>query len=164
MSFQPRTRLEKILCGVSGAADAARTRIEKAVAVAMTSIASAVELPPVTSGDNGYLLGVVLGKWTKVAPPTAAPYDLDGTLNTETGAITLAEIKASELYAVAAEGRLFKTTVTAGEIASVQIGGITAQHAGANYDFALILATGALYATGHLAADDSVVFSPVTAE
>lgn len=70
MSFEPKTRLEKILCGVSGAADNARTRIEKAVAVAMTSIASAVELPIVTTTDNGEFLGVSSGKWTKVPAPS----------------------------------------------------------------------------------------------
>ena len=164
MSYEPRTRLEKILCGVSGAAEAARTRIEKAVAVAMTSIASAVELPVVTDADDGLLLGVVMGKWSKVATPSVVPYELEGTLNGETGAMTLANITASALYDVSAEGKTVKITIDLGGSEIAIICGMTAQKASGNYDFAMIASTGTAYTTGHLAADDSVVLSPVSTE
>jgi len=62
MSFVPRTRLEKILCGLDVTP---RTRTEKAVKEAMESIDSAVELPKVTTNDNGKVLKVTSGKWKK---------------------------------------------------------------------------------------------------
>lgn len=59
-NYTPKTRLEKILMGVE---ITARSGLEKAVKAAMASIASAVELPVVSSTHNGKVLKVSGGKW-----------------------------------------------------------------------------------------------------
>ena len=109
MSFEPRTGLEKILCG---AAYTARTRLEKAVKTAMDSIASAVELPTVSNTDNGKILGVSSGKWQKVSPVDYSPFAVTATAS-QSGEATVLTLnkKASALYDAVASGRMVKITL-----------------------------------------------------
>lgn len=83
--FTPKTRLQKILCGVAGAAANAKTRIEKAAAEAVEN-----------AGGGG---------------ASNAPLEAEGTLVTDaqTGKTTITLDKtAGELYGAACAGKLLK--------------------------------------------------------
>lgn len=62
MSFSPKTRLQKILMGVT---TTPRTAIEHAVKYAVDHAGSGgdSDLPDITPSDNGNFLGVEMGEW-----------------------------------------------------------------------------------------------------
>ena len=111
-SYVPKTRLEKILCGVTATA---KTGIEKAVAAAMASIAGV--LPKVTSSDNGKALVVKSGKWQKGA--ASAPLEATGVLSVNGSGKQVMTLNktAEELFTAVASGRMIKlvTELTIGE-------------------------------------------------
>ena len=117
MSFEPRTRLEKILCGV---ATTARTRLEMAVKTAMDSVESALELPKVTASDNGKVLQVVSGKWKKGAD--VRPYEVVGTFSTNESSKTVITLDktAAECYEAAAAGRCIVMTGQVAENTTIE--------------------------------------------
>lgn len=92
MSFNPRTEIEKLLCGVSLTP---RTRLGMAIKTAMDSVASAVELPTVSSSDNGKVLGVDGGKWKKTNAVLYIPVTvtMDGTTPVATTTATFNDVK-----------------------------------------------------------------------
>ena len=105
MSFTPKTRLEKILCGV---ATTAKTRLEKAVAAAMAGVASALELPPATAADNGSVLGVVNGAWAKDSRVLAVTGVV--TENESEKKVMTLDKTAAEMFEAIEAGRLVKFT------------------------------------------------------
>lgn len=135
-NYTPKTRLEKILCGVE---IAARNGLEKAVKAAMERIESALELPTVTNTDNGKVLKVVAGKWQKAADSgdtlpvvsaadngsvlgvVAGAWAKDSPVYAATGTLTKNESNkdvftltktASELYEAVVAGKRLKITTT----------------------------------------------------
>lgn len=175
MSFEPRTRLEKILCGVAGAAEAARTRIEKAVAIAIANAGSGGrELPDIDNDDDGKVLTVDgnEAKWKNPADPTMV-YAMSGTLRDDTEESTTLTLDktALELFTAVEKGMLCKVAITSPvdddgtmtitavipcEAFKVEIGGNTAysfkMRADMSADDALFFVTG-------MSANDAVVLT-----
>jgi hypothetical protein len=168
-NYTPKTRLEKIL---TGAAITPRNGLEKAVAAAMASIASALELPVVSAEDNGDLLGVDGGKWKKVAPPAPPQlvFETTGTMGEDTDhkeTITLNKT-AEELYDAIAGG---KTVVIAGTVmtgggATVDVVFVSSAScskmtvdATSVYSFRFVGADGTASSVDNLAGTDTVVLT-----
>ena len=84
MSFTPKTRLEKILCGVAATA---KTRLEKAVAIAIGN----------AGGGGG-----------------SSVFEVSVTVDPDTGVVTVNDHTAAELYEALAAGKLVKTSLTVG--------------------------------------------------
>lgn len=167
MSFEPRTRLQKILMGVTATP---RTAIEHAVKYAVDHSGGGSDLPDVTSADNGDVLGVVSGEWSKTTPKSYAPFETVGTFVTseEKDTITLNKT-ASELYAAISGGFLCKitatfvvqeTTVTSTAIVNISSSRLTGGES-VQYSFSFVSADGVIFKTADLTADDAVVFVEV---
>lgn len=128
--FTPKSRLEKILCGVAATA---KTRLEKAVAIAIGN----------AGGGGG-----------------SSVFETSVTLDSDTGAVTINDVTAAELYEALASGKLVKTSLNVGGASINAVTCVSGQVVDDGLYTFWMEQPEMKMVSGKLSAEDSVVLSP----
>ena len=128
--FTPKTRLEKILCGVAATA---KTRLEKAVAIAIGN----------AGGGGG-----------------SSVFETSVTVDPDTGAITVNDVTAAELYEALASGKFVKTICNVGGESITVVTCISGQVGDDGEYMFWMVQPEMKMVSGKLSAEDTVVLIP----